>query len=93
MKYKVGEKVRFRKGFDCDYKKLNYGGSGYADPDRLEESGIRYLTISEAQPGSERGLFSVEPIYFFDNWTNGVFEFAIISLSEIRNRKIECLIG
>lgn len=88
-KYKIGEKVIFRKGFQNHTPSSpNYGGSGWSDPDLMEESGIRFITILEILPPSLNHL-DFGPIYFFDKWHNGAYEIAIKSLSEIRNEKLD----
>ena len=84
-KYNIGEKIIFIPGFTDSYKQPNYGGGGYSDPNIYGEI---ILTISSIIEVPERNSNA----YFFENWTNGAFEFAIKSLNEVRNEKLNQLI-
>lgn len=76
--FNKGDKVVPRPGFSGYFRDLNYGGSGWADPDLMLGCGRAYLVVV--------GVFG--DVCFFEDWTNGIYVHAVMHLWEYREIKL-----
>ena len=76
-RFKVGEIVRCKPGFNNIQNSGNYGGAGYIE-------GVS-LTIRRVSEFGHR-------VYFFENYENGVYEEVLITVDKYRNDKLEKLL-
>jgi hypothetical protein len=89
-KFNIGQSVLPRDGYSSYSRDSNYGGAGWASPDRLFDFGINSLVISEIGWSKLKGGVCT---YFFKGWTNGIFECALVGLDELREDKIDKIIN
>lgn len=78
-KYKIGEKVKVLPGFHDEYRGEKYAGYGYL------ETNLQ-LTIREV---GKSKYPDDKDVYFFKEIPNGIYEFALISVFEIREQTID----
>lgn len=75
-KFEIGEKVVFKKGYSSFHNDSNYGGGGYVDTDII----LIVKSVSKFYKGYA---------YFFEDWVNGVYEYAIDSVLVKRDKLID----
>lgn len=75
-KFEIGERVVFKKGYSNYQNDSNYGGGGYAD--------IDITLIVKSISNFDKGY-----AYFFEDWMNGVYEYAIDPVSVKRDKLID----
>ena len=80
MKYNIGEIVFVKFGYTNDQSSNIYAGYGY--------KGGSTLVIREILGNN---IDSNKNVYYFENHKNGIYEFALISLSENRDNKLKKL--
>jgi hypothetical protein len=86
-KYKIGEKVKVLPGFTSERSPgvntytfdNSYGGFGYLETNLT-------LTIKEIDESIDKDN---KHAYFFQEIPNGIYEFALISVEEIREQVID----
>ncbi len=78
-RYKIGEKVKVLPGFTNSFMSSKDAGYGYLETDLQ-------LTIREVDKSKYP---DDKDVYFFQEIPNGIYEFALISVVEIREQTID----
>ena len=88
-KFNVGDKVVCIEGFQSGFKdRIDYGGAGYYDPISWYKLVNKDISLTIKGFIEDKGTYA----YFFNNWENGIYEYALKSISDLRDEKLSKLL-